>query len=114
MYFDVRCGPPRSVEHTDEPCPGSAAALFAHNLGVDAQGELGVGVAHLVHDVDGVLAAQVQQRGEHASQRVRDSSTGIDDTSLAGERFVGALHGALEALGDVRAGVGFAGRGGDR
>src|SRR5271165_6470720 len=51
--------PPRSVEHADEARAGAAAALFAHDLGVDAQGELGVGVSHLVHDVDGVLAAQV-------------------------------------------------------
>ena len=57
LGLGVRLRPARPVEHADEPRPGSPAALFAHDLRVDAQGELGVGVAHLVHDVDGVLAA---------------------------------------------------------
>lgn len=104
--------PPCPVEHSDEPCSGSAAALFAHDLGVDAQRELGVGVAHLVHDVDGVLAAQLQQRRERAPQRMwRQVGGDRRDGLVAGELLVGAFHGSFEALGDVRARVGLAGRG---
>lgn len=48
-------------------------ALFgcvAHDVGVDAEGEDGVGVAELVHDVGGVLADRDQDGGEGVSELV--------------------------------------------
>lgn len=42
LDVEVRLRPACPVEHADEPCAGSAAALLGGDLGVDLQGELGV------------------------------------------------------------------------
>ena len=88
--------------------------VAAHDVGVDAQGELGVGVAELGHDRGGVLAAGDEDRGEGVAQLVRRHALGQRCLPAPLEELVGAVDGGGEdAVAQVVLVAGAAGAGGE-
>jgi hypothetical protein len=78
-----------SLDKGPKPLPLAVAA--PHQVRVDPQRELGIGVAELGHDARKILAASGEDRGECVAELVRGEPLGQGRQAALGEELVGAL-----------------------
>lgn len=85
--------------------PPAIIGVEAHHVGVDTQGEFGVGVADLGHHRDRVLPERDQDRSEGMAQLVGGEAPGQRHLAAALQQLVGPLEGWPEDAGAQVVGV---------